>query len=646
LEKRIIQSTKGDSQMNKQIKTGPIMAAFLVAGFVGLFSETALNIALGDLSQIFSVSTTTIQWLATGYYLTLGILVPVTGILMQKFTTRQMFMTAISLTLLGTIISSVAPVFGVLLAGRIIQAAGLAITLPLTQNVIFTIYPPNKRGGAMGLMGLVMLAGPALGPTLSGLILDTLSWHWIFWLTIPFSIFSLVFGLLYLANVNEKRNVSIDVLSVVLSTIGFGGIVYGVGVAGVSGWTSTTVLGSVIIGIAALVVFAIRQTKMENPMLNLKAFKYPLFVLGIFMTFITFFNMLSMLVILPMYMQMALLIAAFTTGLMLLPGSLLNCILAPSIGRLFDKYGPKAVIIPGTILVAVGYAIYSQFGTETALWMIVFTHIVMMLGIGAVLASVQTNTLNSLPKEYYPDGIALTQTLQQVAGAIGIAITVSIYSVAQNHYLGEIANVPTRAASAGAVIVFKIGFLLAVINVVLSLFIEKPKDFEHSAVISTPNQEQLTAKPKIELVPIANQYKSIVVAVDGSKEAEYAFHKSIDTAKRNVDSTLTIVNVVDTRSFEAYDKSIFESAQKSAEVLLNGYKNQAEGSGVENVKVLIEYGSPQNVITKDIAKLVNADLIICGATGLNSVERFLIGSVSESIVRYAKCDVLVIRTPE
>ena len=209
-------------------------------------------------------------------------------------------------------------------------------------------------------------------------------------------------------------------------------------------------------------------------MLNLKAFNYPLFVLGVIMSFITFFNMLSMLVILPMYMQMALLIAAFTTGLILLPGSLLNCILAPTIGQLFDKYGPKAVITPGTILVAIGYVLYAQFGTETAIWMIVLTHIVMMLGIGAVLASVQTNTLNSLPKQYYPDGIAITQTIQQVAGAIGIAVMVSLLSAKQGSYLATIANELTQAAAAGSSMVFKISLLLAVINIVLSLFLKLP----------------------------------------------------------------------------------------------------------------------------------------------------------------------------
>lgn len=459
----------------QQFKTGPIMVALLVAGFVGLFSETALNIAFVELSQIFDVTSTTVQWLATGYFLTLGILVPVSGILMQKFSTRQMFITSVMLILVGTVIAALAPVFGVLLAGRVIQATGLAISLPLTQNVIFTIFPPNKRGAAMGIMGLVMLAGPSLGPTIAGLILDTLSWHWIFWVTVPFLLFSLIFGLIFLPNVNEIRKVSIDALSVILSTIGFGGIVYGFSVSGVAGWTSTTVLGTIIVGIIALIIFAIRQMKIDDPMLNLRAFRYPLFVIGVVMSFITFFNMMSMLVILPMYMQMTLLIAAFTTGLILLPGSLLNCILAPIIGRLFDKYGPKAVITPGTILVAVGYAIYAQFGTETALWVIVLSFVIMMLGVGAVLASVQTNTLNSLPRRFYPDGIAITQTIQQVAGAIGIAVMVSILSAKQNSYLTTIANEPTQAAASGSSLVFTISFVLALINIVLSLFMKKPE---------------------------------------------------------------------------------------------------------------------------------------------------------------------------
>ncbi|MFS0780152.1 DHA2 family efflux MFS transporter permease subunit [Bacillus sp. 1P06AnD] len=449
------------------------MAALLVAGFVGLFSETALNIALGELSQIFEVNATTIQWLATGYFLTLGILVPVTGILMQKFTTRQMFLASLFLSIAGTLLAAMAPMFSLLLAARVIQAAGLAIILPLTQNVIFTIFPPNKRGAAMGVMGLVILAGPAFGPTLAGMILDTLSWHWIFWFTIPFLLFSVIFGYFFIPNVNEIRKVSIDVLSVLLSTIGFGGVVYGVSVGGDRGWDSPMVITTIIVGLAALILFGVRQSKMEHPMLNLKAFKYPMFALGLAMNMITFLNMLSMLVILPMYMQMSLVVSAFVTGLIMLPGSLLNCVLAPVIGRLFDKYGPRAVITPGTILVVIGYGLYAMYGTETALWIMVVTHIVMMLGIGMVLASVQTNTLNALPRQYYPDGIAITQTSQQVSGAIGIAVMVSLFSAKQSHYLSDFPSDLSAAAASGSSFVFKISLVLAIINMALSFFMKK-----------------------------------------------------------------------------------------------------------------------------------------------------------------------------
>ena len=236
---------------------------------------------------------------------------------------------------------------------------------------------------------------------------------------------------------NETKQLAIDVWSIILSTIGFGGIVYGVSAGGDLGWTSITVLSVILLGIIALCLFVLRQLKMEQPMLNLTAFQYPMFVLGLLMNMITFFNMLSMLVVLPMYMQMALFVSAFVTGLILLPGSLLNCLLAPTIGKFFDKYGPRAVITPGTILVVVGYGLYALSGTETATWALVITHIIMMLGVGMVLASVQTNTLNALPRRYFPDGIAITQTAQQVSGAIGIAVMVSLFSAKQQQLLSD-----------------------------------------------------------------------------------------------------------------------------------------------------------------------------------------------------------------
>lgn len=465
--------------MTKQFKTGPIMTALLVAGFVGLFSETALNIAFGKLGTIFNASPTTIQWLATGYFLTLGILVPVTGILMKKFTTRQMFLTSLILSIAGTTLAALAPAFGILLVARIIQATGLAIVLPLTQNVIFTIFPPEKRGGAMGIMGLVILAGPAFGPTLAGLILDTMSWHWIFWTTMPFLLFSLIFGFIFIPNVNETKDVSIDILSVVLSTIGFGSVVFGFSTGGERGWTDPIVIASIVVGVIALILFAVRQKMMASPILNLHAFKHKQFSIGVIMTIITFLNMLSMLILLPMFMQISLNVSPFITGLVLLPGSILSCVLAPVIGKMFDKYGPRALIIPGTIIVIAGYALYSQYGTGTAIWMMVMTHVIMNIGIGLVLPSVQTNTLNALPKQYYPDGIAITQTAQQVAGAVGIAVMVSIYAAQQADSLSSGVALPVATAE-GTGLVFTISVGLAIVNFVLSLLLRNTQQVSQS----------------------------------------------------------------------------------------------------------------------------------------------------------------------
>ena len=174
-------------QHNQVFKTTPILISFLIAGFIGLFSETALNMALGDLIQVFSITPSDVQWLTTGYLLTLGILVPVSGLLMQWFTTRQLFIASLIFSIVGTLIAALAPAFGILLASRVVQAIGTGLLLPLMFNTILLIFPIHKRGATMGLMGLVIMFAPAIGPTISGIVIENLSWHWIFWISFTFS---------------------------------------------------------------------------------------------------------------------------------------------------------------------------------------------------------------------------------------------------------------------------------------------------------------------------------------------------------------------------------------------------------------------------------------------------------------------------
>lgn len=470
-------SATATQQNTQAIRTTPILISFLIAGFIGLFSETALNMALADLIQIFNVDSSTIQWLTTGYLLTLGILVPVSGLLIQWFKTRQLFIVSLAFSIIGTLIAALAPSFGILLLSRVIQAIGTGLMLPLMFNTILVIFPVHKRGATMGLMGLVIMFAPAIGPTISGLILGNFSWHWIFWICLPFLIIALLFGLKYMQNVSTITKPKIDVLSIVLSTIGFGGIVYGFSSAGENGWTSSIVISSIIIGLVALLLFSLRQFKMEQPMLDLRVFKYPMFTIGVLSVFVTFMVIMSSAILLPLYLQASLVLTAFVAGLVLLPGGVLNGIMSPITGKIFDKYGPRVLVIPGFIIMIIMLWFLSNITTETSILSVIIMHTVLMIGVSMVMMPAQTNGLNQLPKNLYPDGTALMNTLQQVSGAIGTAVAMTIMSASQKTYLNKLSN-PTDPSNigpslaAGVQNAFIFGLIVAIVGLILSFFIK------------------------------------------------------------------------------------------------------------------------------------------------------------------------------
>ncbi|TDL70841.1 DHA2 family efflux MFS transporter permease subunit [Paenibacillus amylolyticus] len=480
---------KADSAQNqqetKQYKVFPILFAMLLSGFIGLFGETALNVALTPLMGLLEVGPTTIQWLTTGYLLVLGILVPVSGMLLQWFSTRQLFTTSLIFSIAGTFVAALAPSFEILLVARVLQAVGTALLLPLMFNTILVIFPIEKRGAAMGLIGLVIMFAPASGPSISGLILANLSWHWIFWISLPFFIISLVCGLLFLPNISKLTKPKIDVLSIILSTLGFGGIVYGFSSAGGhgetgGGWTSPVVVATLVIGVLSLLLFSIRQLRMKQPMMDLRAFRYPMFTIGLILIFISMMMMLSSMLILPMYLQQGMAVTALTAGLVLLPGSLLNGFLSPIMGRLFDKFGPKWLVIIGMAIVSVVLFLYTGIEATTSLGMIITLHVFMMVGISMIMMPAQTNGLNQLPPEFYPHGTAIMNTLQQVSGAIGTAVAVSILSAGQTRFLSSVANPETpenqlAGFTSGVQNAFIFALVLAVIGLIISLFVKRVK---------------------------------------------------------------------------------------------------------------------------------------------------------------------------
>ncbi|MET3505232.1 DHA2 family lincomycin resistance protein-like MFS transporter [Halalkalibacter oceani] len=462
-----------------EIKKASIMISLIIGAFFAILNETLLNVAFTDLMNDLQVSTATVQWLSTGFLLVVGILIPVTALLLQWFTTRQLFLGAMTLFTIGTVICGIAPTFSFLLIGRLIQASGTGLLIPVMMNTVLVLFPPDKRGGAMGMIGLVIMFAPAIGPTLSGVIVESLNWRWLFFIVIPFALFSIAFAALYLKNITDITKPKVDITSIILSTVGFGGIVFGFSSAGEGshGWASPEVYLTIIAGAIALILFVIRQLRLEDPLLDMRAFLSPMFSLATVLVIIVMMTMFSTMIILPLFLQGGLALSAFVAGLALLPGGILNGFISPLCGRIFDKFGPKVLLIPGGALLVIVMWLFTNVTTSTSVFQFIVLHSLLMIAVAMIMMPAQTNGLNQLPRKYYPHGSAIINTLVQVGGAIGIALFISILASGQARYLSSVgdttANIEAAALTAGVQSTFSIGLIFAILAFILTLFMKR-----------------------------------------------------------------------------------------------------------------------------------------------------------------------------
>lgn len=476
------------------VKVMPIMLSLIIGAFFAILNETLLNIALTTLMEEFSVSLPTVQWMATGFMLVMGVVIPISALLLQWFTTRQMFLSTMIFFTIGTIICAMAPTFTILLAGRLLQAVGTGLLIPIIFNTFLLIFPPNRRGAVMGIVGLVIMFAPAIGPTLSGIIVEHLGWRYLFIAVIPFALFSIAFAYKFLVNVSEVTKPKIDVFSIVLSTIGFGGVVFGFSSAGGhdDGFLAPVSYIPILVGVLALIIFAFRQLKLDEPVLDLRVFKYPMYTLGVLMFIIIIMAMFSSEIILPVYMQGPLALSAATAGLILLPGSLINGLLSPVMGHLFDKFGPRFLMIPAAALLTVTMFMMTRLDMDTQTWVIVVSYIMLMISIAAIMMPAETNGLNQLPKHLYPHGTAIMTTLQPVSGAIGVSVFISIMNARQFRYLQNAANpenpiTVSKSMVAGVELVYFIAFIMSIIALIIALFIYRAVPIEED---TTPDETE------------------------------------------------------------------------------------------------------------------------------------------------------------
>lgn len=431
------------------------VALLLVSTFVVILNETIMGVALPVLMQDLAIPASTAQWLTTAFLLTMAVVIPVTGFILQRTTTRTAFLSAMGLFSLGTLVCALAPGFEVLLAGRVVQATGTAVMLPLLMTTVMTVTPPASRGRTMGNISIVISVAPALGPTISGLILAVLDWRWMFGVVLPIALGALVLGALRLPNVSEPRYARVDALSVVLSAAAFGGIVFGLSGIGEAahGGVQPTTLGALVVGAAALALFVARQVRLQrsdDALLDLRTFRSRTFAVGVALMAAMMMALFGVIIMLPIYAQDVLGLDTLRTGLMLLPGGLLMGLLAPLVGRAYDKVGPRPLLVPGTVLVSTAtWGMALLLGQQSPSWLLVAVHLTMSAGLALVFTPLFTSALGSVDPARYSHGSAVIGTVQQVAGAAGTAVFVTVLSATSAGLAADGSS--TVAATAGGV---------------------------------------------------------------------------------------------------------------------------------------------------------------------------------------------------
>ncbi|NUU33165.1 MDR family MFS transporter [Arthrobacter sp. C9C5] len=421
----------GPEKLSRESVT--IIATLLVATFVVILNETIMNVALQRLMVDLRVDAPTVQWLSTGFMLTMAVVIPTTGFILQRLSTRAVFMLAMGLFSAGTLLAALAPGFEILLLARIIQAGGTAIMLPLLMTTILTLVPVSRRGAVMGNVSIAISVAPAMGPTVSGLILQHFSWRFMFVFVLPIALLAFGIGARFLRNIGENEKTRLDALSVVLTVPAFGGVVYGLSqIGGGAGGPATPAVAALAVGVVALLAFVLRQLRLQKsdaPLLDLRAFNFRMFTVSVLLLVVAMIALFGAVILLPLYLQEVRGLKSLETGLALLPGGLAMGLLGPVIGRLFDKFGPLPLTVTGSVLMVLSLWQFSRLDAQTPVGWIIALHVALSLGLALLFTPAFTTGLNPLPPHLYSHGSAIMSTLQQVAGAAGTALLVSIYAV-------------------------------------------------------------------------------------------------------------------------------------------------------------------------------------------------------------------------
>ncbi len=416
-----------------------LMLIVLVTGsFTTVLNQTLVTPAIPSIMTEMSVDAATAQWLTTGFTLVNAIMIPITAYLQDRFPTRRLFLVSMALFAVGSAMTGCATSFPVVLCGRLIQAAGAGMLMPMTMTVLLVSFPVDKRGSAMGLFGLVIAFAPAIGPTIAGIIIDRLDWHIMFFIVTFFAVVVIVAALFLMENrpPANKGDAVLDPLSLTLSTLGFGLMLYGFSAVGTHGLTAFN-SACTVIGIVGVAWFFVRQTRLEHPMLRVEVLRNRRFLVATVIGMLVQGALLAAGILMPIYIQTLMGYSATLSGLVLMPGAILMGVMNPIAGKLFDKHGPRKLGVIGMVLLTITTCAFATLTFATPIWFITALYTLRMFSMTLVNMPITTWGMNALDNKLMNHGTSVNNTLRQMAGSLGTAVIISVSSLVTNAAQGS-----------------------------------------------------------------------------------------------------------------------------------------------------------------------------------------------------------------
>lgn len=437
-----------DESTDNHVKRGNAKAMVAVAAFAAFlatFNETYLNVAFAPVMADFGIDVNTVQWLATAYMLGAAVMVPVSAFAFKSIHTRALFCASTLLLVIGSVIGALAGSFSVLLVGRIVQALGTGMLIPVGMNITLGVAPREKLGTYMGIMGAMTTLGPSLSVIVAGVLLAALPWNALLWVFAGLSALCLLSGAAALRDVVELTNPRLDVASVAMVGIGLVGLLYGVSSA--FGGSVVVALVAVAVGAASMALFVRRQGRIADPLINLTPLKVAPFTLGVVANMLALLTIFAMNILVPTFLQSVLGVGSLTASIALFPAILLSCVISPVAGRIYDGHGAKALLPLGFALIAVFSVAVSLVIATGSILAIALLYIPVIGGSALIIGPVQSLALSKLTYEQNPHGVTIMSTGFQIAGCIGSSVFAGVYGAVLSSQLASGANMLTSASA-------------------------------------------------------------------------------------------------------------------------------------------------------------------------------------------------------